>query len=115
MFKTPSEVETFVNSLEKFILAVIANSRSFATPEDAGQLNRMRHGLEEYITQQCNIVERPNTYDCPDCGNMMIQRKNRETGNVFWGCVKYPNCRGTRDEFGLSKAEREEQKQKEEN
>ena len=33
---------------------------------------------------------------CPKCGADMIQRSNRQTKDHFWGCVKYPTCRGTR-------------------
>lgn len=34
--------------------------------------------------------------DCPSCGEPMIRRSNRRTGDAFWGCAKYPGCRGTR-------------------
>lgn len=36
------------------------------------------------------------TPDCPSCGAPMIKRSNRRTGDAFWGCAKYPACRGTR-------------------
>ncbi len=32
---------------------------------------------------------------CPDCDSEMVLRKNRETGEEFWGCSRYPECRGT--------------------
>ncbi|MEO0289591.1 MAG: topoisomerase DNA-binding C4 zinc finger domain-containing protein [candidate division WOR-3 bacterium] len=31
---------------------------------------------------------------CPVCGGEMVKRKGK-TG-LFWGCKKYPQCRGTR-------------------
>lgn len=34
--------------------------------------------------------------DCPECGDPMRLRANRETGESFWGCSDFPNCRGTR-------------------
>lgn len=34
--------------------------------------------------------------DCPSCGAPMIKRTNRLSGDTFWGCPKYPRCRGTR-------------------
>ena len=34
--------------------------------------------------------------DCPSCGAPMIKRTNRLSGDTFWGCPKYPGCRGTR-------------------
>lgn len=34
--------------------------------------------------------------DCPRCGNAMIERSNRRTGQMFWGCSAFPACRGVR-------------------
>lgn len=34
---------------------------------------------------------------CPLCGSEMILRVNRHKKSKFWGCSKYPNCRGTID------------------
>lgn len=39
------------------------------------------------------VLSRP---DCPRCGTTMVERTNRRTGSVFWGCASYPACRGTR-------------------
>lgn len=33
---------------------------------------------------------------CPECDSAMVLRENRETGDQFWGCSQYPDCRGTR-------------------
>jgi len=33
---------------------------------------------------------------CPKCGAGMVKRLNRQTKDHFWGCAKYPACRGTR-------------------
>jgi restriction system protein len=36
---------------------------------------------------------------CPQCGSPMVlktARKGANRGNSFWGCPKYPNCRGAR-------------------
>ena len=36
---------------------------------------------------------------CPVCATPMVQRRAKRgstTGNVFWGCSRYPSCRGTR-------------------
>ena len=33
--------------------------------------------------------------DCPECGDPMVIRKNRSTGQQFYGCVLYPQCDGT--------------------
>ena len=33
---------------------------------------------------------------CPQCGRPMLMRRNRRNHGLFWGCVAYPGCRGTR-------------------
>jgi hypothetical protein len=33
---------------------------------------------------------------CPQCGEAMLLRTSRKAGSQFWGCPKYPACRGTR-------------------
>jgi DNA-binding helix-hairpin-helix protein with protein kinase domain len=36
---------------------------------------------------------------CPNCGSVMVKRtarKGRNAGGQFWGCSKYPGCKGTR-------------------
>lgn len=116
MFKSAEQVATFVDLLEKFILIVINNNESHY-PEDAALLNKRRGALEAFVMVACGITVASDTIDaltCPDCGSGMILRSNRQNGQKFWGCSKYPNCRGTRDENGLSKEEREEAKYKKE-
>lgn len=121
MFKSQEQVATFMNLLEKFTNSAIhyALVRSQGLDEAAKQhaaiLNKDRDGLEAFVTLACGITPASDTTDvmlCPDCNAEMALRTNRQNGNKFWGCKKYPNCRGTRDENGLSKAEREEQKYK---
>lgn len=45
---------------------------------------------------------------CPECGLKMVAR-NGKFGK-FWGCSNYPECKGTRDSLGRSKAERDAEK-----
>ena len=33
---------------------------------------------------------------CPRCERPMIMRRNRTNKGLFWGCVTYPACKGTR-------------------
>lgn len=36
---------------------------------------------------------------CPQCGSSMVRRlarRGRNSGNYFWGCPRFPRCRGTR-------------------
>jgi restriction system protein len=32
---------------------------------------------------------------CPKCAGEMMERTNRASGQLFWGCTGYPRCRGT--------------------
>lgn len=47
---------------------------------------------------------RPENVKCPDCSGDMISRTGKF--GVFWGCKNYPQCKGTRDSMGRSKAEK---------
>lgn len=37
---------------------------------------------------------------CPVCSSAMVRRKARKTGAAFFGCSRYPACRGTRELAG---------------
>ena len=34
--------------------------------------------------------------ECPDCRTRMQVKANKTSGNLFWGCPRYPDCTGTR-------------------
>ena len=34
---------------------------------------------------------------CPSCEGLMVRRTNRKEGTEFWGCQRFPACKGTRD------------------
>ena len=38
----------------------------------------------------------PRVPPCPRCEHKMAMKRNARTGGLFWGCVRYPDCRGTR-------------------
>ncbi len=48
---------------------------------------------------------------CPECNKKMISRKGQY--GTFWGCSSYPDCKGTRDSQGRSKADRQAEKERE--
>jgi ssDNA-binding Zn-finger/Zn-ribbon topoisomerase 1 len=41
---------------------------------------------------------------CPDCNGPMKSRSGKF--GKFWGCIDFPQCRGTRDSEGRSKEDR---------
>ena len=42
----------------------------------------------------------PGVPECPRCGAIMVARRRRSDGSPFWGCSRFPACRGTRDVAG---------------
>jgi ribosomal protein L37AE/L43A len=43
------------------------------------------------------VAEKENRQKCPKCGSAMVMRKVKKGQNVgkkFWGCSKFPKCRG---------------------
>lgn len=69
--------------------------------------------IEKLLTEPEIPIDttKPSEYKCPECDGDMVLRTNRIDQNKFWGCKKYPNCRGTRDIDGLSKEERRYKKE----
>jgi ssDNA-binding Zn-finger/Zn-ribbon topoisomerase 1 len=50
--------------------------------------------LDEYFDQR---EKNPQVFTkCPQCGNQLVVRKNRENGELFLGCSKYPECKFTK-------------------
>jgi predicted RNA-binding Zn-ribbon protein involved in translation (DUF1610 family) len=55
----------------------------------------------EHVRHVNNIVaekENSNVPSCPKCGSTMVLRETKQGQNVgmkFWGCTKFPQCRGT--------------------
>ena len=42
------------------------------------------------------MTTEPDAVSCPKCGARMVERRNSTTGEAFYGCSRYPTCRGTR-------------------
>lgn len=121
MFKSEEQVKAFIDKLEIFIESIVHVKvfRSQGLDEAAAAtvpiLNKQRSELEDFIMAINNLhstsgLTNESDLSCPDCGGEMILRTNRTNGDKFYGCKKYPNCRGTRDENGLSKADKDEAK-----
>ena len=50
----------------------------------------IQHVREKAIKKEADLSV------CPQCASKMIERTNRKTGKTFYGCSRYPKCRGTR-------------------
>lgn len=49
------------------------------------------------VPENAGVIEAPA---CPQCGSQMVLREARRgahAGQAFWGCSRYPGCRGIRD------------------
>ncbi|MCS5596724.1 MAG: AAA domain-containing protein [Alphaproteobacteria bacterium] len=60
-------------------------------PHQATSPTNTRNSL---MTPELEKLEAPN---CPRCNNKMTMRFRRKDGNAFWGCKKFPYCKGTKN------------------
>ncbi len=54
-----------------------------------------RHAHVQHVKEKVNQKETDLTA-CPRCGEKMVERTSRKTGQTFFGCSRYPKCQGTR-------------------
>jgi tRNA(Ile2) C34 agmatinyltransferase TiaS len=66
--------------------------------------------IEEVEVETPKLNPSLENVKCPECGGAMISRSGKY--GTFWGCKKYPECKGTRDSMGRSKSERESEREK---
>jgi len=97
------EIEILVYNIESFVKSIID---AYNDPSFGLSLESVRADLKNYFTELIGEEKKPvyDTWKCPDCGGEMVARKSQH--GAFWGCKKYPDCSGTRDTLGRSKAER---------
>jgi len=50
--------------------------------------------LKSKIQELINSRDKLRT--CKECGSVMVIRENKSTGDKFFGCTMYPDCRNTR-------------------
>jgi len=101
----------------------------YETDGDAGwygvKLFRSKAIAEAYLVQKSSAYghldiinvneEKPvtsaytNDLLCPICEGEMVSRTGKF--GTFWGCKSFPQCKGTRDSQGRSKAERDAEKE----
>lgn len=55
--------------------------------------------------QQYELIR--HGWRCPRCNRFMVERKRRRDNSLFFGCVAFPNCQGTRETDGFSQEEEE--------
>jgi len=106
-FKTPMppEVVQGVNELANFIKArSVPVFSQFELDRITKRIEESRlkpgarterthiRNVEEAISRKASAPEQA----CPRCGGVLVEKRNRQTGNPFLGCKRYPRCKGTR-------------------
>lgn len=86
----------------------LANRKSKPASRDRGEASRSfsSDGAPRLVAEVSETTDgtrprrRTRTYtQCPRCRSKMVLRtakQGRNTGGKFWGCSKYPRCKGTR-------------------
>lgn len=105
-FKTPmpEEVVHGIFALAKFIKS--KRVPVLARHELPGLIDTLLHkrlqpSLRTELTHVRNVKSQTSNNAtgakvCPRCGEAMVERTNRRSGERFLGCKQYPRCRGTR-------------------
>lgn len=73
-----------------------AEGRSIKLVPALSLLQMIQHNTGQTINSQPAEDASPA---CPKCGSPMVQRiaqKGSQAGNRFWGCTRFPACRGVR-------------------
>lgn len=110
---TVEQLVKVIDALEGFVDSIIVNS-NLPSETAYGNFIEKKVKLMNEVIVALDIKPEPKTtiqdVECPECGSKMIARANRVTGEKFWGCKNYPDCRGTRDSEGKSKEDRKREK-----
>ncbi len=104
-FKTPMpENVTYGFGYIRFVksksIQVISDEevKTIADKIEAGRLTPSIDTNREHLKNVKNIVnEKRRNHACPKCGSPMVIReakKGPNQGKKFWGCSKFPKCRG---------------------
>ena len=72
---------------------------------DGEGLVRLTQGVPRPLDAPNKHASPNETPSCPRCQSPMVKRtakKGRHAGGEFWGCPKFPNCRGKRGRDGAA-------------
>ena len=87
----------FIKSKNKAIISDSEVEKIISKIEN-GRLTPSFKTHREHVKHVKNIVsEKKKSNACPKCGSPMVIRETKKgpyKGEQFWGCTKYPQCRG---------------------
>ena len=72
--------------------------RSYSVPEVRAKVEGALSAWRQAKPEDAAVVVEPQAPSCPACSEPMVQRQAKvgaNVGGVFWGCSKFPECRGT--------------------
>lgn len=88
---------TFTPDAEKF--AEATTIELIGANELTRLLHDGAHALPATSSMETEALAQQATPTCPDCGRSMVKRTARKGPSIgvsFWGCERFPQCRGTR-------------------
>ncbi len=87
----------YIKSKKQVVLAE-AEIEQIISKIESGRLIPSFKTDREHVRHLVNINREKNSnVSCPTCGSPMVIReskKGQHKGNKFWGCSKFPRCRG---------------------
>ena len=90
------------------LLGVPRPSRPVIVPLSVPPVSTFQHAVQANPTAASTAAvptvrsasqPRPSAVKCPRCGSSMVQqvaRRGHHAGRTFWGCSRYPGCKGIR-------------------
>ena len=79
--------------VEQVVRKLVATDATI--PEDARQSHVYRlHANHDSVL--LSVACERGELKCPKCGASMVERHRKSDGAAFYGCSRYPQCRGTR-------------------
>ena len=82
------------------VKSAYASIRQFASHSEAAHEEAKAHHvqmLNEYHNRESESMNSENILLCPKCGARMCKRYRRSDNAPFYGCVRYPACKGMRN------------------
>lgn len=103
-FKTPMPPQvqysenyiTYIKSKTEILLSD-EQVNHFFTALEVGQQKPSRANKKAHVNYVQTKIKTAGQKICPQCGSSMVLRTAKsgsQAGNQFWGCSKYPKCRG---------------------
>ncbi len=88
----------YIKSKTEVVLSA-SDVTSIIQKVESGRFARTFKTNRDHVRHVKQIVEKKErAVSCPKCGGGMVKRevkKGERKGQQFWGCQKYPKCRGT--------------------